>query len=193
MNSINHIIINGERVELPTEWRVLAKDLGMTGDDMRLLEYHFDGASTLLKDLKAISKDLTTNWYKVKDHAKSSLVRIYRGKVQYKTYQGKYIKPQIKVRSSKDKHINSYYCYSNKVYLHKAAAYAIAKECGYKGFYNDFDLIAHHRLIGETETIKGNSLDNLTVLTGEDHLRLHAILKSIAKTVKRGSLQVELL
>lgn len=147
----------------------------------------------MLKDLKAISKDLTTNWCKLKDHAKSSMVRIYKGEVQYKTYQGKYIKPQIKVRSSKDKHINSYYCYSNKVYLHKAAAYAIAKERGFDGVYNDFNLIAHHRLIGETETIKGNSLENLTVLTGEDHLRLHAILKRIAKNIKCGSLQVELL
>ena len=158
-----------------------------------MLDQHFTGSNTLLKDLKAISKDLTTNWCKLKDHAKSSMVRIYKGEVQYKTYQGKYIKPQIKVRSRKDKHINSYYCYSNKVYLHKAAAYAIAKERGFDGFYNDFNLIAHHRLIGETETIKGNSLENLTVLTGEDHLRLHAILKRIAKNIKCGSLQVELL
>lgn len=158
---------------------------------MTLLSKHFNGDSTLLQDLSKVSKDLTTNWCKLKDHAKSSMVRIYRGKVQYKTYQGKYIKPHVKIRSSKDKHINCYYCYSNKVYLHKAAAYVIAKERGFDGFYNDFDMIAHHRRIGETETIKGNSLDNLTVLTGEDHLRLHAILKSIAKTVKRGSLQVE--
>lgn len=160
---------------------------------MKLLEYHFDGANTLLKDLSEVSDDLTTKWYKIKDHAKSSLVRIYRGKVQYKTYQGKYIKPQIKVRSSKDKHKNSYYCYSNKVYLHKAAAYAIAKEYGYKGFYNEFDMIAHHRRIGETGSIKGNSLDNLTLLTVKDHLRLHSILKNIAKNIKRGSLQIQLL
>lgn len=187
------MIVNGQQVELPTDWREIARDLGYKGDDLKLLEYHFDGASTLLKDLSKVSDDLTTNWHKIKDHEKSSMVRIYQGEVQYKTYQGKYIKPQIKQRSGKDKHKNSYYCYSNKVYLHKAAAYAIAREYGYQGFYNDFDLIAHHRRIGETETIKGNSLDNLTVLTGEDHLRLHAILKRIAKNIKRGSLQVELL
>ena len=174
-------------------WREIAADLGYQGDDMTLLSKHFNGESTLLQDLSKVSKDLTTNWHKIKDHAKSSMVRIYRGKVQYKTYQGKYIKPHVKIRSSKDKHINSYYCYSNKVYLHKAAAYAIAKERGFDGFYNDFDMIAHHRRIGETETIKGNSLDNLTVLTGEDHLRLHAILKRIAKTVKRGNSQTVLL
>ena len=174
-------------------WREIAADLGYKGDDMTLLSKHFNGESTLLQDLSKVSKDLTTNWHKIKDHAKSSMVRIYRGKVQYKTYQGKYIKPHVKIRSSKDKHINSYYCYSNKVYLHKAAAYAIAKERGFDGFYNDFDMIAHHRRIGETETIKGNSLDNLTVLTGEDHLRLHAILKRIAKTVKRGNSQTVLL
>lgn len=193
VNKIDYIIINGQRVELPTDWRVLAKDLGYKGDDMTLLSKHFNGESTLLQDLSKVSKDLTTNWHKIKDHAKSSLVRIYRGKVQYKTYQNKYIKPQIKVRSSKDKHINSYYCYSNKVYLHKAAAYVVAKERGFDGFYNDFDMIAHHRRIGETETIKGNSLDNLTVLTGEDHLRLHSILKRISKNIKCGSLQMELL
>lgn len=186
------MIVDGKRVQVK-DWREIAADLSIKGDDLKLLEYHFDGASTLLKDLSKVSDDLTTNWYKVKDHAKSSLVRIYRGKVQYKTYQNKYIKPQIKVRSSKDKHINSYYCYSNKVYLHKAAAYVVAKERGFDGFYNDFDMIAHHRRIGETETIKGNSLDNLTVLTGEDHLRLHAILKRIAKTVKRGNSQTVLL
>lgn len=175
------------------DWREIARDLGITGDDLKLLEYHFNGASTLLKDLSKVSDNLSTNWYKIKDHAKSSMVRIYQGKVQYKTWYGKAIKPHIKQRSSKDKHINSYYCYADKVYLHKAAAYAIAKEYGYQGFYNDFDLIAHHRRIGETETVRGNSLENLTVLTGEDHLRLHAILKRIAKNIKCGSLQVELL
>ena len=185
-------MIDGERVQVK-DWREVAADLGIKGDDMTLLYKHFDGAETLKDKLSKVSDNLSTNWYKIKDHAKSSMVRIYQGKVQYKTYQSKYIKPQIKVRSSKDKHINSYYCYSNKVYLHKAAAYAIAKERGFDGFYNDFNLIAHHRLIGETETIKGNSLENLTLLTGEDHLRLHAILKRIAKNIKCGSLQVELL
>lgn len=175
------------------DWREVAADLGIKGDDITLLSKHFNGDSTLLQDLSKVSDDLSTKWYKIKDHAKSSMVRIYQGKAQYKTYQGKYIKPQIKQRSGKDKHKNSYYCYSNKVYLHKAAAYAIAKERGFKGFYNEFNMIAHHRRIGETETIKGNSLDNLTVLTGEDHLRLHAILKRISKNIKCGSLQVELL
>ena len=160
---------------------------------MKLLEYHFDGSNTLKDKLSKVSDDLSTNWYKLYDRSRSSLVRIYKGEVQYKTYNDQVIKPHIKQRSSKDKHINSYYCYSDKVYLHKAAAYAIAKERGFDGFYNDFDMIAHHRLIGETETIKGNSLENLTVLTGEDHLRLHAILKRIAKNIKCGSLQVELL
>lgn len=160
---------------------------------MTLLSKHFNGDSTLLQDLSKVSDDLSTNWYKLYDRSRSSLVRIYKGEVQYKTYNDQVIKPHIKQRSSKDKHINSYYCYSDKVYLHKAAAYAIAKERGFDGFYNDFDMIAHHRLIGETETIKGNSLENLTVLTGEDHLRLHAILKRIAKNIKCGSLQVELL
>ena len=175
------------------DWRGIAADLGYKGDDMRLLSKHFNGDSTLLKDLSKVSKDLSTNWHKVKDHAKSSLVRIYKGEVQYKTYQGKYIKPQIKQRSGKDKHKNSYYCYSNKVYLHKAAAYAIAKERGFDGFYNDFDMIAHHRRIGETGSIKGNSLENLTLLTVKDHTKLHAILKNISKNIKRGSLQIQLL
>lgn len=175
------------------DWREVAADLGIKGEDMTLLSKHFDGESTLRNDLSKVSDDLTTNWHKIKEHAKSSMVRIYQGKVQYKTYQGKYIKPQIKVRSSKDKHINSYYCYSNKVYLHKAAAYAIAKERGFDGFYNDFDMIAHHRRIGETETVRGNSLENLTLLTVKDHTKLHAILKRITRNIKRGSLQMQLL
>lgn len=175
------------------DWREVAADLGIKGEDMTLLSKHFDGESTLRNDLSKVSDDLTTNWHKIKDHAKSSMVRIYQGKVQYKTYQGKYIKPQIKQRSGKDKHKNSYYCYSNKVYLHKAAAYAIAKERGYKGFYSDFDMIAHHRLIGETGTVQGNSLDKLVLMTVKDHLRLHAILKNISKNIKHGSLQTVLL
>lgn len=160
---------------------------------MTLLSKHFNGDSTLLQDLSKVSDDLSTNWYKLYDRSRSSLVRIYKGEVQYKTYNDQVIKPHIKQRSGKDKHINSYYCYSDKVYLHKAAAYAIAKEYGYKGFYNDFDMIAHHRRIGETGSIQGNSLDNLTLLTVKDHTKLHAILKNISKNIKRGSLQVQLL
>ena len=160
---------------------------------MTLLSKHFNGDSTLLQDLSKVSEDLSTNWYKLYDRSRSSLVRIYKGKVQYKTYNDQVIKPHIKQRSSKDKHINSYYCYSDKVYLHKAAAYAIAKERGFDGFYNDFDMIAHHRRIGETGTVQGNSLESLTLLTVKDHNRLHAILKRISKNIKCGSLQVELL
>lgn len=175
------------------DWQGVARDLGIKGADLTLLSKHFDGADTLKDDLSKVSNDLTTNWHKIKDHAKSSMVRIYKGEAQYKTWCGKAIKPQIKQRGGKDKHKNSYYCYSNKVYLHKAAAYAIAKERGFDGFYNDFDMIAHHRLIGETGTIKGNSLESLTLLTVKDHNRLHAILKRISKNIKCGSLQVELL
>lgn len=185
-------MIDGERVQVK-DWREVAADLGIKGDDMTLLYKHFDGAETLKDKLSKVSDNLSTKWYKIKDHAKSSMVRIYQGKVQYKTWYDKAIKPHIKQRSSKDKHINSYYCYADKVYLHKAAAYAIAKECGYKGFYNDFDMIAHHRLIGETGTVQGNSLENLTLLTVKDHTKLHAILKRISKNIKCGSLQVELL
>lgn len=158
-----------------------------------MLDQHFTGSNTLLKDLKAISKDLTTNWCKLKDHAKSSMVRIYKGEVQYKTYQDKYIKPHVKIRSSKDKHINCYLVFGKAIYLHKAAAYAIAKERGYKGFYSDFDLVSHHRLIGESATLAGNQLDKLVLMDSKDHLRLHAILKNISKNIKHGSLQTVLL
>lgn len=160
---------------------------------MTLLSKHFDGAETLKDKLSKVSDNLSTKWYKLYDRSRSSLVRIYKGEVQYKTYNDKVIKPHIKQRSSKDKHINSYYCYSDKVYLHKAAAYAIAKERGFDGFYNDFDMIAHHRRIGETGSIEGNSLDNLTLLTVKNHTKLHAILKRISKNIKHGSLQMQLL
>ena len=174
-------------------WREIAADLGYKGDDMTLLSKHFEGESTLLKDLSKVSKDLTTNWHKIKDHAKSSMVRIYRGKVQYKTYQGKYIKPHVKIRSSKDKHINCYLVFGKAIYLHKAAAYAIAKEQGFGGFYSDFDLVSHHRLIGESATLAGNQLEKLVLMTVKDHSRLHAILKNISKNIKHGSLQTVLL
>lgn len=186
------MIVDGERVELK-DWREVAADLNIKGDDLKLLEYHFDGLDTLRDDLSKVNKDLTTNWCKLKDHAKSSMVRIYRGKVQYKTYQGKYIKPHVKIRSSKDKHINCYLVFGKAIYLHKAAAYAIAKERGYKGFYSDFDLVSHHRLIGESATLAGNQLDKLVLMTVKNHLRLHAILKNISKNIKHGSLQTVLL
>lgn len=185
-------MIDGERVQVK-DWQEVAADLGIKGDDMTLLYKHFDGAETLKDKLSKVSDNLSTKWYKLYDRSRSSLVRIYKGEVQYKTYNDKVIKPHIKQRSSKDKHINSYYCYSDKVYLHKAAAYAIAKERGFDGFYNDFDMIAHHRLIGETGTVQGNLLENLTLLTVKDHTKLHAILKRISKNIKRGSLQVQLL
>lgn len=185
-------MIDGQRVPV-NDWQGIAEDLAYSDNDIKLLDQHFNGSSTLLKDLSSISEDLTTNWHKLKDHAKSSMVRIYQGEVQYKTYQGKYIKPHVKIRSSKDKHVNCYLVFSDYVYLHKAAAYAIAKERGYKGFYTDFDLVSHHRLIGESATAAGNQLDKLTLMTVKDHLRLHSLLKNIAKNIKRGSLQTVLL
>lgn len=185
-------MIDGQRVELQ-DWRGIAEDLAYSDKDITLLDQHFTGSNTLLNDLKAIREDLTTNWCKLKDHEKSSMVRICRGKVQYKTYQGKYIKPHVKIRSSKDKHINCYLVFGKAIYLHKAAAYAIAKERGYKGFYSDFDLVSHHRLIGESATLAGNQLDKLVLMTVKDHLRLHAILKNISKNIKHGSLQTVLL
>lgn len=186
------MIVDGERVQV-NDWREVAADLGVKGDDMTLLYKHFDGAETLKDKLSKVSDNLSTKWYKIKDHAKSSMVRIYQGKVQYKTWYGKAIKPHIKQRSSKDKHINCYLVFGKAIYLHKAAAYAIAKERGYKGFYTDFDLVSHHRLIGESATAAGNQLDKLTLMTVKDHLRLHSLLKNIAKNIKRGSLQTVLL
>lgn len=186
------MIVDGERVELK-DWRGIAADLNIKGDDLKLLEYHFDGLDTLRDKLNKVSDDLSSEWYKLYDRKRSSLARIYKGEVQYKTWYGKAIKAHIKQRSAKDTHTNDYLCFSAKSYLHKVAAYVVAKECGYKGFYNEFDMIAHHRFIGETGSIKGNSLENLTLLTVKDHTKLHAILKRIAKNIKRGSLQVELL
>lgn len=80
------------------------------------------------------------------------------------------------IRAKSDKHSNTYLVIGQNHYLHKVTAYAIAKERGCKGFYNDFDMIAHHRLIGETGTVKGNQLEKLTVLSDTDHHRLHKLL-----------------
>lgn len=186
------MIVDGERVQVK-DWREIAADLSIKGEDMKLLEYHFDGSNTLKDKLSKVSKDLSTEWYALYDRKSSSLARIYKGEVQYKTWYGKTIKAHIKQRSSKDTHINDYLCFSARSYLHKVAAYIVAKECGFDGFYNEFKMIAHHRLIGETGSLKGNSLENLTVLTVKDHTKLHAILKRISKNIKRGSLQIELL
>lgn len=193
MNSINHIVINGERVELPTEWRVLAKDLGMTGDDMRLLEYHFDGAKCLNGDLKAIKGKLDTKWYKLSDTKLSSKARIKGGKIQYITCSGRPVTAAIKQRSSRDTHNNYYLCFANKYYQHRLAAFLVAKEQGFKGFYNDFDMRVHHRLIDETGTENGNQLEKLTVLSDPDHKRLHKLLNKIAAEVKKGIVQTRLL
>lgn len=172
---------------------MLAKDLGITGDDLKLLEYHFDGAKCLKDDLKAVKGKLDTKWYKLSDTKLASKARIKGGKIQYVTCSGRPVTATIKQRSSRDTHNNYYLCFANKYYQHRLAAFLIAKECGFKGFYSDFKMIIHHRLIDETGTKNGNQLGNLTVLCDKDHKRLHKLLNKIAAEVKKGIVQTRLL
>lgn len=77
--------------------------------------------------------------------------------------------------------------------MHRLAAFLIAKDQGFDGFYSDFKMIVHHRLIDETGTKNGNQLQNLTVLSDKDHKRLHKLLNKIAAEVKKGIVQTRLL
>lgn len=88
---------------------------------------------------------------------------------------------KVMLRAKSDNRRNMYLHIGQNHYLHRVVAQTVYNELNksFDGFYNDFDMEIHHRLIGETGTIQGNQLQNLTVLTDKDHKRLHKLLHDI--------------
>lgn len=167
-------MIDNQRVELPYEWHVIADKLGIKGYDRTLLSIHFDGVASLYNELRATG-NMSTEWLKVSDGARSSKYRLYRGKLQYVRSNGKALKPRVRERAKSDsKHRNYYLTYSH-YYLHRLMAQAVYSKTGKS--IDGFKI--HHRLIDETATSKGNSLGYLVVLTDEEHSRLHYLLRLI--------------
>ena len=76
------------------------------------------------------------------------------------------------IRAKSDKHSNTYLVIRQNHYLHKVTAQLVCNELNKS--LNGLEI--HHRLIDETGTVKGNQLQNLTVLTDTDHKRLHKLL-----------------
>ena len=102
----------------------------------------------------------------------------------YKTYYDKTLKAKIHARSKHDKHKNNYLSVGCD-YVHRLKAKAVLAAIG-KNLNGSYKI--HHRLIDETATAKGNSLQYLVVMTDKDHNRLHYLLKIIAAYVQ-GSIE----
>lgn len=160
-------------------WQGIADKLGIQGYNRTLLSIHFDGVASLYSELKSVDTGMTTAWLKLTDKPRTSKVRLNRGKLEYVKCNGKALKPRVRIRSKNDsKHRNSYIAYSH-YYMHRLTAMAV---------YNELDksldgLVIHHRLIDETATIQGNSIQYLTVLTEDEHYRLHHLLRLITDYV----------
>lgn len=171
-------MINNERVQLPTTWQGIADKLGIQGYDRTLLSIHFDGVASLYNELRA-TESMTTAWLKLTDKPRASKVRLNHGKLEYVKCNGRALKPRVRIRSKNDsKHRNSYIAYSH-YYMHRLTAMTV---------YNELDksldgLEVHHRLMDATATIQGNSIQYLTVLTYEEHDRLHYLLRLITDYV----------
>lgn len=180
---ITHIVIGGERVQLPTEWRNIANDMELSMYDRALLAIHFDGLDSLYQELMRKDKTLSTDWIPTQAKKYPSKYRIYKGKLEYVRHSGTKLQPYIKGRAWNDKHINMYLCIG-KEYVHRMTAQAVR---GVKKLPKE--LRVHHRLIDETATLKGNSLPYLTVMTEKEHDRLHYLLKEIAQYIKGNYIQ----
>lgn len=189
MTIINHIVVGSNRIELPRSWYKIADELEFSDYEKTLLSMHFGGSNTLESELEYYSKDLTTDWFNLSNDPRTSKVRLYHGKVQYKTHKGDYIRPHIKQRSNNDNHKNMYLSYGH-IYLHRLKAWLVYQTVGanidLKG------LVIHHRLTDETSTIQGNSLDNLVVLTEFEHELLHKLLDKIGDYVRFRVVQLHL-
>ena len=127
----------------------------------------------------------STDWIKIDNKSKkSSRIRLKNGKLIYKTFYDKQLKPYLHARSKHDKHRNNY-LYIGSDYVHRLKAKAVLAALG-RNLDGSFKI--HHRLIDETATVKGNSLPYLVVMTDKDHNRLHSLLKLLAAYVQ-GSIK----
>lgn len=132
----------------------------------------------------------STNWIKLTKDKRSSKIRLKNGKLIYKTYYDKQLKAKIHARSRNDKHRNNYLSVGCD-YVHRLKAKAVYAAIG-RNLDGSFKI--HHRLIDETATVKGNSLQYLVVLSDKDHTRLHYLLKIMAAFIQGsiGNYQLEL-
>lgn len=133
----------------------------------------------------------STDWIKLDQNSKhSSKIKLKNGKLVYHTFYGKPLKAKIHARSKHDKHRNNYLSVGCD-YVHRLKAKAVYAAIG-RNLDGSFKI--HHRLIDETATAKGNSLQYLVVLSDKDHNRLHYLLKIIAAYVQGsiGNYQLEL-
>lgn len=189
MSIINYVVVGSNRIKLPKNWHEIANELELSEYEKTLLSMHFGGSNTLASELEYYSKDLTTDWFNLSNDPRASKVRLYHGRVQYKTHKGDYIRPHIKQRSNNDNHRNMYLSYGH-IYLHRLKAWLVYHTVGanidLKG------LVVHHRLTDETSTIQGNSLDNLVVLTEWEHATLHKALDKITDYAQFRNIQLQL-
>ena len=165
-------------------WQAIAKGLGLSKHDIKLLDQHFNGTNSLYQLMIESKSCSSTNWINLTSDKRSSKIRLKNGKLLYKTYYDKELKAKIHARSKHDKHRNNYLSVGCD-YVHRLKAKAVLAAIG-KNLNGSYKI--HHRLIDETATAKGNSLQYLVVLSDKDHNRLHYLLKIIAAYVQ-GSIE----
>ena len=123
----------------------------------------------------------STDWIKIDNKSKkSSRIRLKNGKLIYETFYDKQLKPYLHARSKHDKHRNNY-LYIGSDYVHRLKAKAVLAALG-RNLDGSYKI--HHRLIDETATVKGNSLQYLVILSDKDHTRLHYLLKIMAAFIQ---------
>lgn len=122
----------------------------------------------------------STDWIKITKDKRSSKIKLKNGKLLYKTYYDKELKAKIHARSKHDKHRNNYLSVGSD-YVHRLKAKAVLAALG-RNLDGSYKI--HHRLIDETATVKGNSLQYLVILSDKDHTRLHYLLKIMAAFIQ---------
>lgn len=169
---------------------MIANELGLSKHDKQLLSIHFDGSNSLYQKMIESKSCCSTDWINLTSDKRSSKIRLKNGKLIYKTYYDKTLKAKIHARSKHDKHRNNYLSVGSD-YVHRLKAKAVYAAIG-RNLDGSYKI--HHRLIDETATAKGNSLQYLVVLSDKDHTRLHYLLKLLAAYIQGsiGNYQLEL-
>lgn len=165
-------------------WQDIAKTIGLSKKDIKLLDQHFNGTNSLYQLMIESKSCCSTDWINLTSDKRSSKIRLKNGKLLYKTWYDKTLKAKIHARSRNDKHKNNYLSVGCD-YVHRLKAKAVLAAIG-RNLDGSYKI--HHRLIDETATVKGNSLQYLVVLSDKDHNRLHYLLKILAAYVQ-GSIE----
>lgn len=171
-------------------WQAIARALGLSKNDIKLLDQHFNGTNSLYQVMIESKSCCSTDWIKLTKDKRSSKIKLKNGKLIYKTWYDKELKAKIHARSRNDKHKNNYLSIGCD-YVHRLKAKAVLAALG-RSLDGSYKI--HHRLIDETATVKGNSLQYLVVLSDKDHTRLHYLLKLLAAYIQGsiGNYQLEL-